>query len=242
MKLCSLPSSTVSLKPDAFLQDNLYRNGPVSRRFSSFLQRLKSFDDSPFKDRTSGLTAKVLSRAGLYYFGQIDSFRDAVRCFYCGIGLFDFKKDDTDALEMHAKFTPDCPYVVETIERDTTPEETGEIVRRWQRKSSSVYLSTLVSSETVGDVLEKQWIDHRRFFDSFHSFVTAISVKNNAKIRAVSTPGTMIDTCKVCWVTQICILFAPCTHLVCCHECSVKVSECPYCRCRIKARIIARFT
>jgi hypothetical protein len=43
-------------------------------------------------------------------------------------------------------------------------------------------------------------------------------------------------TCTVCLTSLRAILFNPCGHLICCAECSDKVTECPFCRSNIGVR------
>ena len=44
-------------------------------------------------------------------------------------------------------------------------------------------------------------------------------------------------TCKVCYKEDSCVVFVPCGHLACCHECGTKVKRCPVCRSFVKERI-----
>lgn len=44
-----------------------------------------------------------------------------------------------------------------------------------------------------------------------------------------STPTTSMD-CKVCFDSQIDVLFIPCRHLVCCAKCAALSKTCPVCR------------
>ncbi|PVD28678.1 hypothetical protein C0Q70_11272 [Pomacea canaliculata] len=45
--------------------------------------------------------------------------------------------------------------------------------------------------------------------------------------------------CKICLDRDVCIVFLPCGHLVCCAECSPALTTCPVCRQRIKGRVRA---
>ena len=244
LKICSLPSRppTPSSKFRSFLFDNKLQNGPVSKRFASGPARVKSFESSPFCNRTCGLTPQSLSRAGLYYFGDVDAFHDAVRCFYCGTGLFDFKDDDLDAMEIHASFMPDCPFIVENICRPRTDEERAAVLMKWKRKHMSIFFASFVGEDVVSAVLSERWDQHYKFFESFNGFAHAIASKLEKKVPAATPPTSDIDTCKVCLEKQIYVLFHPCSHLVCCHDCSLQVKDCPYCRAPILNRLIARFT
>lgn len=37
-------------------------------------------------------------------------------------------------------------------------------------------------------------------------------------------------TCKICLDSEVCVVYAPCGHLVCCKKCSEKITKCPVCR------------
>ncbi|KAK7447334.1 hypothetical protein BaRGS_00040192 [Batillaria attramentaria] len=45
--------------------------------------------------------------------------------------------------------------------------------------------------------------------------------------------------CKICLDKEVCIVFLPCGHLVCCAECSPAIRQCPMCRQRVKGRVRA---
>lgn len=36
--------------------------------------------------------------------------------------------------------------------------------------------------------------------------------------------------CKICFEKESCIVFLPCSHMVCCEKCFVGIKKCPICR------------
>ena len=44
-------------------------------------------------------------------------------------------------------------------------------------------------------------------------------------------------TCKICWEAVVGIIFLPCSHLVCCVQCSAAMTQCPVCRTRVAGTI-----
>ena len=44
-------------------------------------------------------------------------------------------------------------------------------------------------------------------------------------------------TCKICWESVVGIIFLPCSHLVCCVQCSAAMTQCPVCRTRVAGTI-----
>ncbi|CAG5118363.1 unnamed protein product, partial [Candidula unifasciata] len=45
--------------------------------------------------------------------------------------------------------------------------------------------------------------------------------------------------CKICMLEEVEVVFVPCGHLVCCHDCSFKLSLCPICRAEIESSMRA---
>jgi len=78
---------------------------PIYKPSMSFYEsRLKTFEGWP---RGKSQKPTELSACGFYYYGT----SDRVICFYCGIGLEDWKIDDNIWLE-HALYSCKCPYLL----------------------------------------------------------------------------------------------------------------------------------
>jgi len=43
--------------------------------------------------------------------------------------------------------------------------------------------------------------------------------------------------CKICMEKDICTLFLPCSHLVCCEDCAPALRDCPVCRTAIRGTV-----
>ena len=69
------------------------------------------------------------------------------------------------------------------------------------------------------------------------------SVQDEMSVQQQSTPSEeQKETgdryiCKVCYENPLEVIFLPCKHVCCCKECSDKVSNCPMCRTRIRAKL-----
>ena len=62
----------------------------------------------------------------------------------------------------------------------------------------------------------------------------------------VSAPRSLIEenrqlkeqrTCKICMDEEVCVVFVPCGHLVCCATCAPPLSKCPICRSTIRGTV-----
>ena len=53
--------------------------------------------------------------------------------------------------------------------------------------------------------------------------------ENNQENQNVQSAASQL-TCKICWEAVVGIIFLPCSHLVCCVQCSAAMTQCPVCR------------
>ncbi|KAL8599079.1 hypothetical protein ACOMHN_006888 [Nucella lapillus] len=65
-------------------------------------------------------------------------------------------------------------------------------------------------------------------------------------LQATEAPRSLIEenrqlkeqrTCKVCMDEEVCVVFVPCGHLVCCATCAPPLSKCPICRSTIRGTV-----
>lgn len=84
----------------------LVRNNsyPAHTEYTTFLSRLKTFNSFPI---SSCQNKYSLSQAGFKYSGT----SDIVECFFCGLVLHKWNKDDIPFVE-HAKWNPKCIFVL----------------------------------------------------------------------------------------------------------------------------------
>jgi E3 ubiquitin-protein ligase XIAP len=97
--------------------------------YSTYEQRLCTFTEWPISLK---MRPADLSRAGFFYTG----IGDRTQCFFCGLGLKDWKDDD-DAWREHVRWSPKCFFIrlakgVNFVEQvavsdDNTQESTEEI-------------------------------------------------------------------------------------------------------------------
>ncbi|XP_053391390.1 uncharacterized protein LOC123552198, partial [Mercenaria mercenaria] len=76
---------------------------PKHTQYATKTARESSFSEWP---DTASHTPQELAEAGFFYAG----FGDCVRCFYCGIGLRHWTKDDNPWIE-HARWSRNCVFV-----------------------------------------------------------------------------------------------------------------------------------
>lgn len=222
--------------------DTLLSDGPLHPKYARLEDRISSFD-ATFETISSTVTPESLAEAGFYFYGHCGSHRDAVKCYHCAIGLLAFVDDD-NPMEEHAKFRPDCPFVVANLKRPFTTKDQENVIKLWSKMSMVKYIATVVERRVIDAVLIRRWNEKRAPYETIQEFYTEISKKIESLYPDLEpcAPASEVDTCKVCLDKQISILFSPCTHLVCCSECSQKLKLCPYCRSPIFGRLIARFT
>mgnify|MGYP001793578839 CR=1 FL=1 len=63
--------------------------------------------------------------------------------------------------------------------------------------------------------------------DTFVQFVEGDSEHSSSQMVKNATSQL---TCKICWEAVVGIIFLPCSHLVCCVQCSAAMTQCPVCR------------
>lgn len=83
---------------------------PKYQQFAIKDVRLKTFQNWPL---SCNQRPEDLAEAGFFYSGK----SDAVFCFDCGQGLQDWEDEDTPWGE-HARWSPECPYLLNTKGRD----------------------------------------------------------------------------------------------------------------------------
>lgn len=99
-----------------------------------------------------------------YYFISFTENSDAVYCFYCGIGLKEWKEGDTPWGE-HAKWSPDCVFVrnikgPDFIEmdrlKDSNPEEVNsshQWVNGYQGFRIKIFIFQIITSRSSSSSL-----------------------------------------------------------------------------------------
>lgn len=79
-------------------------NDCMHRSYKNLQTRVDSFKDWPL---IMPQRPELLASAGFFYKGV----GDQCICFYCGLGLKDWEKDD-EPYQEHAKYSPECAYLI----------------------------------------------------------------------------------------------------------------------------------
>ena len=85
-------------------------SGPKYEEFEDEEKRRRSFAKYP----KSYPTLEKLVTAGFYYLGLGGGSDDDCQCYYCGVRLFNWTKDD-DPMKEHEKFRPNCAFIKKTL-------------------------------------------------------------------------------------------------------------------------------
>ena len=95
-------------RPFSFLDSMVKIKPPKHSRFATLDSRLKTFDHPAWNIRINNQpTMEDFTNAGFFYEGE----DDAVKCFWCDLGLKRFSPNDQPWKE-HGKYSPRCPFVI----------------------------------------------------------------------------------------------------------------------------------
>lgn len=134
---------------------------------TSVMSRMETFH-TPWRHQSTRASITEIAEAGLFYIGQSDS----TTCFYCNGGIQNWDYNDDPWIE-HAKWFPDCPFVLSkkgikfvlevTIDhldltRPTIPNSSGLISLPHDTTSShsptSTQVATALSRNKISEVLQ----------------------------------------------------------------------------------------
>lgn len=81
----------------------------VMKKHMIFNKSMRTFDKrmETFQNWTNSKSSIELAKCGFYYLGT----NDKVACFYCGIGLHEWQKDDDPWIE-HALYSNKCLFLL----------------------------------------------------------------------------------------------------------------------------------
>ncbi|KAJ3588394.1 hypothetical protein NHX12_011987 [Muraenolepis orangiensis] len=219
---------------------------PESHGFpmGSFQERLESY---------AGVQHSVdperLARAGFYSTGD----GDRVLCFRCGGGVKNWLPDEDPWVE-HAKHYPGCSFLLTEKGQDfisqvqlQTPQRNAATSSQngFSRQHNEVLQSDITREAlAIGldpTTVERAVLEKLGRTGSGYTSVEALVHDCFTTATAASEATSKEDPieklqrlqqekqCKICMDRDICMVFIPCGHLVCCRECSQSLSKCPIC-------------
>ncbi|KAG7264640.1 hypothetical protein CRUP_000169 [Coryphaenoides rupestris] len=173
----------------------------------SFQERLDSYTGIQHP-----IDSERLARAGFYSTGS----GDRVMCFCCGGGAKSWQHDEDPWVE-HAKLYPGCSFLL----TEKGPEFINQV--QLQERNVAVIQDKLTSTGSGYSSVEV--LVHDCLNTTPASDATPKEEEPIAKLQRLQ----MEKQCKICMDRDICMVFIPCGHLVCCGECSQSLSKCPIC-------------
>jgi len=212
-------------------------NGPVRKQLVTYEKRLETFIN--WTALESGQSAEAMAEAGFYHIG----ISDHVKCFYCDGGLRNWESSD-DPWAEHARWFPQCPFVLLNKGRDGKKQETskkeevkkeGEIPKETEKVEVKTNAdddkeevpSTSASEEQKEEVKTKK-----------SSEITKTESSADRKSRELEEEVRKLKEakqCKICMDKEAEVVFLPCGHLISCVRCATALSTCALCRQQIKA-------
>lgn len=152
-------------------------------------------------------TARSLWTAGFFYRGE----GDETLCFQCGLGLREWRDEDDPWVE-HAKFAPRCGYLLSAKGLAFVNRVKEDVVAAAAAASTAAAAASAESEPPSSTTTDDNDDD------------------------GASLAGAK-ELCKVCYKTEVSNVFLPCAHLVTCLSCATNLTDCPMCRCGIKATL-----
>lgn len=217
----------------------------------TFEERLQSFQGVQHT-----IDPERLAQAGFYSTGTTDR----VMCFYCGGGLKGWQPEE-DPWEEHAKHYPGCQFLltekgqefvnsIQLQSRATSSHQNG-----FSQDGSEV-LQGSIAQKAIEMGLEPSLVERtilnrmRTTGSGYYNVQSLVEDCLNNEDNEVSTGAEQDDDplkkleklqrekqCKICMDRDICMVFIPCGHLVCCQQCSAALNKCPICCSSISQKI-----
>ncbi|XP_064478354.1 E3 ubiquitin-protein ligase XIAP-like isoform X2 [Ornithodoros turicata] len=222
---------------------------PIYQRYASLASRESSFQSYP--PNAKGNKEKM-AKAGFFYTGT----EDRTTCFQCGNSLSNWSNDD-DPLYEHARWYPDCAYVVlqlgdeaiENIRRahsntlaermlEERNKSDGKTEFMLENLKSSYLVRRLISQDINRDIVELAirarlnrtgLVDVLDEQDLRRALGEVVSLPDNVRTREVPKAEGDLSKCIKCKTEDRHIIFLPCSHLVSCSGCAASCTVCPSC-------------
>lgn len=212
---------------------------------SNYEDRLQSFQGIQHP-----IDHERLAQAGFYSTGAADR----VLCFSCGGGLKGWQPEE-DPWEEHAKHYPGCRFLLtekgqEFVNSIQLQNNAASSHQNGFSKDGSEVLQSSIAQKALQmglepSLVEKAILERMKNTGSVHSSVQAL-VEDCLSYKAAPQEDDPLKKleklqrekqCKICMDRDICMVFIPCGHLVCCQQCSAAVDKCPICCATISQKI-----
>lgn len=198
--------------------------------------RLESFRNWPIR----WIDAEKFVAAGFYYTG----IRDAVKCFVCNIEISEWQYND-DPMSEHQRWSSRCDFVRNTAAYNRTDINiltrgfdicgpygslqfsNERIVENHNNNDDN---NTNINSEDNENIGDSNIVSVNNDNSVRDDNVNANNVKyENVKCENENVRDSNI-LCRICYTTEIQVVFMPCGHLFVCESCSKNMKNCGVCR------------
>ncbi|XP_043496224.1 putative inhibitor of apoptosis [Polistes fuscatus] len=199
---------------------------PVHPEYISYDARLRTFDTWPL---SMPQKKDQLANAGFFYTGK----GDQTLCYHCGEGLKDWEPQD-EPWEQHAKWFPKCYYLLMV--------KGQEFVNMIKEREETMQMSLPIFVDKIQSSSTGQISNGTRYENSNSNFENKDSGKLNSsgssseessKILHGTKANKSIDSarlCKICYDSELGVVFLPCRHMVTCVKCAPAMTMCAVCR------------
>ncbi|KAK0147018.1 E3 ubiquitin-protein ligase XIAP [Merluccius polli] len=223
-------------------------SGSSSRQQPSFCVLMGSFHErlQSYAGIQHPIDSEKLARAGFYSPG----IADHVMCFHCGGGIKSWQPDEDPWIE-HAKHYPGCSFLLTekgqdfvnqvqlqqnaaTSSQNGFPRHQNELLQsEMAREALGIGLDPATVERTILEKLGRTGLGYTSTEALIHDCLNSTlpsdaTSKEEDPIKKLQQLQRE-KQCKICMDQDICMVFIPCGHLVCCAECSKSLSKCPIC-------------
>ncbi|XP_029177517.1 putative inhibitor of apoptosis isoform X2 [Nylanderia fulva] len=217
-------------KPSAETTNNALR-APKHPEYASYDARLLTFDTWP---KAMSQTKEELATAGFFYNGN----GDQTLCYHCGGGLRDWEPED-DPWEQHAKWFDYCSYLLMIKGRDYV----NKIVGRTYAKPETVTKPAVQEQTSTSTAAHNESAVEStpQSSSSSHEETASPSSEEQPAVQAKCDKPVDKDArmCKICYNSELRMVFMPCGHLIACADCAKAMKICAVCRQPVKASVQA---
>lgn len=143
-------------------------------------------------------------------------------CYWCGGSLAQWPEDmlQIDPYNEHAIQFPKCKYI----------HDNGHQKHRHMTNTKRILLTALDNPDDIYDKIKNEGMIVKGPFPV--KVLQTYYYKTNNEEKSAKEKLQ----CKICYVNDSDIIFEPCHHVTTCHDCALKIEDCPICRCSIAQR------